>query len=272
MRRIWLVADDYGLAPGVCDAIIDLIERGRLSGTGCMPLYADWHDQALRLRPHFGDTAIGLHLTLTDQPALSGASMLAPGGKLPGLGRLIAGIATGTASDRDIHAEMDAQYARFVEAMDAPPAYLDGHQHVHFLPPVRRWLRKHALRSATPLPWLRGAPRRPRLHSPLAAKIGTVRTLASRFDASMAGAGYSVVGPLSGFYDWTRPDGFEPALTLALRDLPDGGLFMCHPGNVDDVLMTRDPFTWQRKAEYALLRSKKFADLLDANAMKLTRP
>lgn len=35
-RRIWLVADDYGISPGVNRAIRDLIERGRINATSVM--------------------------------------------------------------------------------------------------------------------------------------------------------------------------------------------------------------------------------------------
>ena len=35
-RRIWLCADDYGLAEGVNRAIRDLISRGRLNATSVM--------------------------------------------------------------------------------------------------------------------------------------------------------------------------------------------------------------------------------------------
>jgi len=77
-RPIRLIVDDYGLAPGVCEAILDLIARGRLTGTGCMTGFADWPDMAERLRPFLDQAAIGLHLTLTDQTAAAGRSSLAP--------------------------------------------------------------------------------------------------------------------------------------------------------------------------------------------------
>ena len=35
-RRIILCADDYGIAPGVNDAIRDLVARGRLNATSVM--------------------------------------------------------------------------------------------------------------------------------------------------------------------------------------------------------------------------------------------
>lgn len=271
MRRIWFIADDYGFAPGVSDGILELIELGRLSGTGCMPLYADWPDQARRLGPHMTEASIGLHLTLTDQPALAGRSALAPQGKLPSFGNLIGGIATGRIKDADIFAEIDAQLARFCDGIGAAPAHFDGHQHVHFLPPVRRWLKKVVTADAR-RPWLRGAPARPALGAASAAKISTVRAFAARFDAGMRAAGYRVVGPLSGLYDWTRPGGFVPALEQALLKLPDTGLFMCHPGRVDALLAARDSFTDQREAELALLKSRGFAEMLEANGIEVMHP
>src|SRR5215213_9240698 len=68
LRRIWLCADDYGIAPGVSAAIRDLIARRRINATSVMVV-----------SPHMSGTAaselldaataakalIGLHLTLT---------------------------------------------------------------------------------------------------------------------------------------------------------------------------------------------------------------
>ncbi len=41
-QDIVLVADDYGLAPGIDRAIRTLIAAGKLSGTGCMTLFPEW--------------------------------------------------------------------------------------------------------------------------------------------------------------------------------------------------------------------------------------
>jgi len=73
-RRIRLIADDYGLAPGVSAAILDLLDRGRLTGTSCMTGFAQWAQEAERIKPLCGRVAVGLHLTLTDQPAVTGRS------------------------------------------------------------------------------------------------------------------------------------------------------------------------------------------------------
>jgi predicted glycoside hydrolase/deacetylase ChbG (UPF0249 family) len=54
-----------------------------------------------------------------------------------------------------------------------------------------------------------------------------------------------------------------------LDGLPDGGLIMCHPGFVDDILVSLDPVTGQREREYAFLASDAFPRLLAANNVTL---
>ena len=93
-RRLWLIADDFGLSPGIDEAIVHLLRFGRLSGTGCMTGFPEWPIAARRLRDLPSGTAIGLHLTLTDQIAATGPSSFAPEGRLPSFGRLAAMTAT----------------------------------------------------------------------------------------------------------------------------------------------------------------------------------
>src|SRR5690606_37896818 len=99
--RFWLIADDYGLSPGVSRAILSLAERGRLSGTSCMTLFDDWAESA-RLALGMRGT-LGIHLTLTDFPAAS------TGKRLPTLRRLV-----GVISEEFVFRELDAQMDRFM--------------------------------------------------------------------------------------------------------------------------------------------------------------
>ncbi|SFO15452.1 hypothetical protein SAMN03159463_01287 [Mesorhizobium sp. NFR06] len=260
-RSIRLIADDYGLAPGVSSAILDLIERGRLTGTGCMTGFPEWEEAAARIRPFRRRAAVGLHLTLTDQLAVTGLSSLAPQGKLPGLASLALPVRRGRIYERDIHAELDAQHDRFVEALAGPPDYIDGHQHVHFLPVVRNWLLARFGESARK-PALRGAPGFAGLDA-AAAKIAAIATLAAGFNRSMQRAGFRVMTPLCGIYDWRQPEKFASTLRAAIDTLPEQGLFMCHPGHVDATLRARDPMQGAREVEYAMLSSQDFGASLD---------
>lgn len=260
-RSIRLIADDYGLAPGVSNAILDLIERGRLTGTSCMTGFPEWDHEAARIKPLREKTAVGLHLTLTDQIAVTGPSSLAPEGRLPPLGSLAVPIWRGRIDERDIHAELDGQYDRFVEALGGPPDFIDGHQHVHFLPVVRKWLLTR-FTAATPKPALRGAPALPGLDA-TAPKIAAIAALARGFDKAMQQAGFAVMTPLSGIYDWRQPEKFASTLRAAIETLPERGLFMCHPGHVDETLRARDVMQAAREVEYAFLCSADFRASLE---------
>ena len=44
-----------------------------------------------------------------------------------------------------------------------------------------------------------------------------------------------------------------------LDSLPEGGLVMCHPGFVDDVLVSLDPLTTQREHEHAYLAGERIS-------------
>ena len=67
-RRIWLCADDYGMAPGVNDAIRQLIAKRRLNATSVMTAatHLDRVDADALVDVNIdGQAAIGLHVTLT---------------------------------------------------------------------------------------------------------------------------------------------------------------------------------------------------------------
>lgn len=265
-RKLWFIADDFGLSPGVGDGILRLIERRRISGTGCMTVFPDWSREANRLAEVRSEAAIGLHLVLTDQAALTGRSALAPTGRLPRIGDLMRGVASGRIPDAVFFAELDAQYDRFGEALGLAPDFIDGHQHVHFLPPVRRWLTKVAGTIEAPaLPMLRGAPRVTFSGGRVAVKTAFVGALATSFDSAMTSVGYMLLAPLVGFYDWRRAGGFETAVAREIAGLRDGGVFMCHPGAVDDVLRGRDTLVEARPVEYDFLASDGFRRLLDVH-------
>lgn len=258
--RIWLIADDYGIAPAVDEAIRALIADGRLTGTGCMTLFPEWPEAAARLRAEGLDSRaeIGLHLTLTDFDPLSGAQAFGAA-VLPRLPVLMRACLTGRADEAAIHGELDAQLAAFRCEMGRAPAYIDGHQHVHFLAPVRRWLlaRRVALADVDgALPWLRGGPQRLTGDGwRIKAKAMVVSLLARGFDRQMAKAGFPLRGPLAGFYDWTAPKAFLPYMErLAGAVGPRPLLVMCHPGGIDATLEARDQLVAARVAEWNALR------------------
>lgn len=263
-RPVWLIADDYGLSPGVSRGILALAERRRLSGTGCMTLFEDWPESARLIRQAGLPCAVGIHLTLTDFPAAS------TGERLPPLKRLIGAPSRGAVGDGFIAGELDRQLDRFTDAIGALPAFVDGHQHVHYLRPVRRWLaRRFADIAPEQRPWLRGAPTLAGAHPGIAPKITAAKLLAAGFDRQMRKQGFTIRGPLSGFYDWRAKGLFAGAMEMLLPGVREDGVIMCHPGHADAVLRGRDTLTDAREEELAFLTSADFPALLEKAGLRL---
>ena len=101
---------------------------------------------APRLLVHRGHLSIGLHLNLTLGQPLGLMPRLAPQGTLPPLASLTAWALGGVLDAEEIGAEIARQLDRFEAALGFPPDHIDGHQHVHVLPGVRRALLREVAR------------------------------------------------------------------------------------------------------------------------------
>ncbi len=268
-RRFVLCADDYGLSPGVGAAIRDLIDQGRLSATSCMSVCPGWPREAALLKPLAGRADIGLHLTLTDQAPLGPMPRLAPGGRLPPLGRLML-LALARRLDRgEIAAEVQRQVAAFTAAFGAPPAFIDGHQHVHQLPIIR----DAVIDALKPLPGayarLCREPAAAIVRRDIAvAKTLLISALGLRFAALARRHGVRVNTSFRGVYDFgtTRP--FAEMMGVFLDQVPPGTLMMVHPGIPDEELRQADPLVAPRAVEYEYLHSPAFSALLDSRGLR----
>lgn len=274
LRRIWLCADDYGISPGVNRAIRDLIERGRLNATSVMmvgPAIERGEVEALQASvqasPH---CAIGLHVTLSApfRPLTMHFRPLDGDMFMPFPKLLRAGLMRRL--DREFFRnEVKAQLAAFVEAFGRPPDFVDGHQHVQLYPQVRDGF-VDAVSEGAPNAWVRQGgrdlPLAQRLASP---KAMVLDILSAQFRRRAADAGLSFNPAFAGAYDFTRATDFGALMRQFLEGLPDGGLVMCHPGFVDDILTGLDPMTDVREREHAYLAGDAFARLLRDSGVTL---
>ncbi|RAI33703.1 ChbG/HpnK family deacetylase [Rhodoplanes serenus] len=277
-RRLILCADDYGLAPGVDDAILDLIARGRLTATSVMVLPPTFSAaEAARLDAvarESGRAAIGLHVTLTApfRPLTAGFSPLAPDGTFLPIGRMLVAAHLSPFDRAAVAREVDAQMAAFVAAFGRPPDFVDGHQHVHLLPGVRDAVLA-AARRAGPAVWVRQCGQ---VTSPL-ARLGDPKSLV--LDA-LSGAlrrratalGVPTNPAFAGTYTFRPGTDYAALFPGFLAGLPDGAVVMCHPGRVDAELVRLDPLTGLREAEYAYLAGDAFPAALARAGMVLAHP
>jgi predicted glycoside hydrolase/deacetylase ChbG (UPF0249 family) len=274
LRRIWLCADDYGLAEGVNRAIRDLISRGRLNATSVMvvgPAIGRAEVAALQeAAANSPRCAIGLHATLTApfRPLTMHFRPTDGGLFLPFPTLLRAGLLRRLDPEM-IEDELLAQLAAFRELFGRAPDFIDGHQHAQLFPQVRdAFLR--AVKEAAPGAWVRQGGRAKPMAGLLGApKAAVLDVLSAQFRKRAARAGIAFNPAFAGAYDFSKAPDFGVLMGEFLAELPDGGLVMCHPGFVDETLESLDPLTSQREAEHAYLASDRFPALLAANKVTL---
>lgn len=272
-RPLALCADDYAFTPAVGAGIREALAAGRITATSVMTSRPGWPREAPLLKAILGEAEAGLHLTLTVGAPLGPMPAFAPGGVFPALGAVVKQAVAGSLPTPEIAAEIDRQLDAFEAAFGAPPAFVDGHQHVQALPGVRDalfdalarrgWARRLWLRdSADTLPRIlkRGVETR---------KALTVAALASGFAPAARKRGFAVNDGFSGFsaFDAARDFGADFARYLVAPG--KAHLVMCHPGRVDAELAALDPVVATRPLELDFLLSPAFADSLAAAGLGL---
>jgi predicted glycoside hydrolase/deacetylase ChbG (UPF0249 family) len=273
-RRIWLCADDYGISPGVNRAIRDLIGRGRLNATAVMVVGpAIGRDEVSALQTLAANSprcAIGLHVTLTApfRPLTMHFQPL-DGGMFLSFPKLLRAGLLRRLDPEIIHAELRVQLTAFNELFGRAPDFVDGHQHAQLFPQVRDAFLT-AVKEVAPDAWVRQGGR----HQPLARRLGSPKALvldvlSAQFRRRATRADIAFNPGFAGAYDFSRQPDFGRLMQQFLDGLPEHGVIMCHPGVVDEILVSLDPLTDQREHEYAFLGGEHFPPLLAANKVTL---
>jgi predicted glycoside hydrolase/deacetylase ChbG (UPF0249 family) len=270
IRRIWLCADDYGIAPGVSRAIRDLVARGRLNATSVMVLPpSSTHEEAAalaRLKADGRHVAIGLHVTLTAPffPRSAGYR-----GQFRSIGATLQAAMLRRLDAASLAREVEVQFAAFAETFGRAPDFVDGHQHVHLFPQVRDAV-LGAIKRNAPNAWVRQcgsvAPLSRRLADPKGLLIDA---LSRAFRKRAQAAGIATNPAFAGTYAFADEADFAALFPRFLEGLPDGGLVMCHPGFVDAELERLDPLTALREKEFAYFAGDKFPAMLARHGVAL---
>ena len=273
-RRIFLCADDYGLAPGVGAAIRGLISRDRLSGTSVMVATPTFGASEALLLSSLGNTgrrlSVGLHVTLTAPfRPLSNSFRPLAGGTFPTIGRMLMLGFLRRLDPQALSAEVSAQFAAFQAAFGRPPDFVDGHQHVQLVPQVSEAVLA-AIKAHAPQAWVRQCGRAVPLAARLADRKGFLLDLLSHRFRRLATA-HDVATNLAfaGTYDFSDRTNYAELFPRFLEALPDGAVVMCHPGFVDPELESLDPLTTLREQEYTFLAGEAFPAVLAARGAAL---
>ncbi len=264
---IILCADDYAMSEGVSRAIGELAAARRLSATSAIVTTPHWPTMAQRLIVHRAHLALGLHLNLTLGSPLGTMARLAPSGNFPGIAALIANAGIRRLDGKEIRAEVERQLDRFEATLGYPPDHIDGHQHVHVLPIVRRAVLEAAVaRYARRPPLLRNPADRIasiRARGIAVGKALAVGALSHGFARAALRRGLPVNDSFAGFSDFNlaRPYGEELGGNFHLAG--QRHIVMCHPGHADAELARVDPVVERRSMEYDhLMRDPQLPQLI----------
>ncbi|HEX7435724.1 MAG TPA: ChbG/HpnK family deacetylase [Caldimonas sp.] len=265
-RRLALCADDFGSAPGISEAIVELVEAGRLNAVSCLANARHWSEGAPLLRGLAARVDIGLHFNLTEgRPLSPDLARLWP--RLPALPRLIALAHLGALPREALGVEFEAQLEAFAGATGAVPSFADGHQHVHHLPGVRRIV-LDAVERLRPMPGVRNT------GHVLGPGFGLKRALIEATGgrcllAQLVRRGIAHNAALTGVYDFAEPD-YRALMLRWLAQVPgEGALLFCHPGGAPGAI--DDPIGAARERERAYLCSDGFGADLHAAGVALGR-
>lgn len=275
MKRIMIVADDFGLSPAVSDGIVEAIVAGRLSGTSVMTNRPACAAAVRHLRAAGIRCDIGLHVNLTFGRPVGAMPGLAPEGRLPTPARLFWQVARGEIRQGEIEAEVARQVDAFEEHVGRPPDFVDGHQHVHAFPRVRGAVVAEIVRRGlADRLWLRHSG--DALGRIAARRIGlahaTALTLLSRRLAAAAKA--SGIATNEGFSGVCALEESADIGDEFRRFLVAPGarhLVMCHPGRLDADPAQGDAVRLRRLRELDYLLSDAHADRLAAAGLAVAR-
>lgn len=254
---ICVTLDDFGLHAGINAAAQRLAGLGRLHAVGALVGAPAWHQGASLVRQLDAQGVdIGLHLDLTEAPLLRASWRPLPS---------LVALACANRLDRGaLQQEIRAQLDALESVLGHPPAFVDGHQHVHQLPVVRDALiAELSQRYGSRLPWLRST-----LGPGRSLKALVIRSLGARgLGARARQAGAAQNRRLLGVYDFRGgAPRYRRLLAAWLDATRDGDLLMCHAGL---PLSPQDPLREARQAEYAVLADPFFDRMIESRGIAL---
>ncbi|MDO5687409.1 MAG: ChbG/HpnK family deacetylase [Neisseria sp.] len=259
MKKLIINADDLGFSHGVNAAIVELAARGRISSASFMRYGVLETSQRDALTDSGID--IGLHFDLT--------SPLCPDARP--LTAWLASSLLGMVSTTSIRRSAEAQLQGFADVWQRPPAFIDGHQHVHQLPVIR---------DALSAVWVHHYP----AHAPqwrITRPFQGTGSLKAQVIYALGGRGLLRRCRASGWRHNTAfggAYGFDGDLAALatqwerwLHHAPQhGGLVMCHPAQTTDTAAPDDEIAAARVREWQWLNSEAFETMLARHQVQVT--
>lgn len=272
MKRIVLCADDYSQTPAISQGILALLQEKRLSAVTCMTNSTFWSEHAEWLKDFRENIDLGLHFNLTEGHPLTEAQFL----PLP---RLLIQAYGGKLNSEIIAAELNTQLDQFIASMGKLPDFIDGHQHVHHFPQIRKIILKiYQERLEGRGVYIRSVAYNNSLFYLLGEKYRLKKlvlelTGARRFKQELIQNHILHNTSFSGVYDFPNNINilqYQKLFISFLNNIQDQGLIMCHPG-LACVYNNSDPISKSRSVEFEYFSSNSFLQDCQDNNIKISR-
>ncbi len=294
-KHIIICADDFAQNEDISEGVLSLMRMQRINATSCMVNSGCWRDMSEALHALKSTHFIGLHLNLTQGQPLSAMWRKHEGEMFPSLKHLLKRCYLNQLREDVVAAEIQAQLDVFTHSMHLYPDFIDGHQHIQQFPVIRRALMlvhgqqmghvELESKSQENIPlesiddtlsheatffrntyngWqdylqMTGFPK-----PQLLALLGGMR-----FKHLLKQAYIPTNNRFYGVYHFKRAQRYRHYFQRFLKDIHDGGVIMCHPGNVSQD--TTDPLHAYRSHELDYFMSGTFLSDLEASGVCLMK-
>lgn len=247
MKRLIVNADDFGMTPGINDAVVELNREGALSSATLMAAGA-YFAPAVHLAFVQTSLAVGCHVVLVDGspvlPAREIPSLINPRNPAsarfrPALGAFLSDLMRGRIREAEIEAETIAQIRR-IQSSGLRVTHLDTHKHTHMfrrvLRPLLRAARQceiKAVRNPFEPSW--SLSRTPEAGAFRRFQVHALRTQRAFFKKLARIHGIATTDGAIGVLATGTLD--AAGLRKLLHGMPDGSWeLVCHPGYRDSTL------------------------------------
>ena len=245
MIKVCYCADDYAMNHAITHAIIQLMAANRIQATSCMTDSPLWYEHAQYLSEFKSRYDIGLHLNLTHPFDINGNHL--------SLDTLILKAWTRSLNKNIVQNAIQSQWQAFIDALGFPPAFIDGHQHIHQFPIVRKLLLEF-LEKQKFQGWIRNLAQpifnyRYFLKTKILVSLG-----ANTLNRHSALKKVKQNQYFAGIYDFEFND-YAKLNQFWLQHAKNNLLIMCHPAILSEE---PDPIKEARLNEFTYLSSKQF--------------
>ncbi|AVC44701.1 hypothetical protein B4919_07850 [Francisella tularensis subsp. novicida] len=255
VKKIIICADDFGMSDNINSAIINLLEKKIINATSCMPNMPAFKLGIAQLKKIYNDFShVGIHLNLTEGNAFTNPKSITRNGKFLSLSKLLVKSKLRAINYDDVYNELKAQINNFIEDWGALPDFIDGHQHVHHFPIIRKAVINlyKDFNMYTKETYIRSTYKMDK--SDFKSLI-IYRSGAKKFYNMLIKNNIKHNSSFAGVYSLESDNqDFRKVILEAYTEIKDGGIIMCHPAADIDI---KDPISQSRIKEFAYFNSKQ---------------